>query len=501
MTTQFMNALAAVLDSNAEYTTTANGARTLVSTGNACLDLFFLMGGMRRAVLSDIFPLVKAAYQEDPTLTLRILFYGRDVRQGLGERRFFRNAMVYLAMMEEKGALPVLAFVPEYGRWDDLWVLLQTPFKEAVITLVQKQLQEDLGNAAAGQPISLLGKWLPSINASSKETIFYAQLIRKALGMDQRAYRKTLAKLRSYSNVLEPCLVKKDYTFSYSQVPGRAFLKYRRAFLRHDEARFAAYMSSLEEGKETVHTGTLYPYDIVSALVRPSVKHNVDEAQDANVMMLETLWKKLPPLKGKAKTLVVLDTSGSMLDWCGRSTYLDIGISLAIFTSQYLAEPFRNSFMTFSSEPRLLRMPEASLLEKIRFVYDHSIVENTDVQKAMALILQAAVEYDLKSEDMPTQICIISDMEFDEAVEGSTNFEAMKAAFQKAGYTLPTLVFWNLHSAARHVPVGQHESNVALVSGMSAGVFDTIIQGEVDPVKQMLSIVESERYQPIQAGQ
>ena len=74
----------------ADMTMTENGAATYRTTGSDCLDLFAAAGALRRADDEEIIIRFVRAYTEDPDIAMRILFYARDVRGGLGERRIFR---------------------------------------------------------------------------------------------------------------------------------------------------------------------------------------------------------------------------------------------------------------------------------------------------------------------------------------------------------------------------------------------------------------------------
>lgn len=65
---------------------------------------------------------------------------------------------------------------------------------------------------AEGKNISLLAKWLPSVNASNKATKYNARKIAKALEMDNCEYRKMLSRLRNYIKIIENNLREKDYT-------------------------------------------------------------------------------------------------------------------------------------------------------------------------------------------------------------------------------------------------------------------------------------------------
>ena len=134
---------------------------------------------------------------------MKWLFFARDVRGGLGERRLFRAVMKYLADNLPEYVRPVIKLVAEYGRYDDLLCLLDTGLVSEVYPLIEEQLNRDLKSMKAGQPISLLAKWLPSPGASSAPTKRYAKQIQKMLGATERQYRKMLSELRGYLDVVE----------------------------------------------------------------------------------------------------------------------------------------------------------------------------------------------------------------------------------------------------------------------------------------------------------
>lgn len=132
------------LNNHFNQTTTTNGDMAFKSTQSAVLDLFAQGGAMRGKDEAGIIQLFSKAYAENPTLAMKTLFYIRDVTQGQGERRFFRLAMKHLALHNKASLAKNLHLIPEYGRWDDLWVLLDTDLKNDVILLVKEQLKKDL---------------------------------------------------------------------------------------------------------------------------------------------------------------------------------------------------------------------------------------------------------------------------------------------------------------------------------------------------------------------
>ena len=74
------------LKSEANIAYTENGAVTNASTMSDCLDLFAGIGALRAADDQEIIRRFVRAYAEDADIAMKILFFGRDVRGGLGER-------------------------------------------------------------------------------------------------------------------------------------------------------------------------------------------------------------------------------------------------------------------------------------------------------------------------------------------------------------------------------------------------------------------------------
>ena len=123
-------------------------------------------------------------------------------------------------------------------------MLLDTPCRAEALALLKKQFHADLSALDKEEEVSLLGKWLPSVNASNEKTVLMAKQIAKAFGLSERDYRKALVRLRARIRILENNLRERDYTFDYAKQPSKAMFKYRKAFLRNDRDRYLARRSS-----------------------------------------------------------------------------------------------------------------------------------------------------------------------------------------------------------------------------------------------------------------
>ena len=215
---------------------TENGAETYSSSLNKVLDLFALGGAYRSRTDDEVVSLFNSAYLEDKTLALVCLFYLRDARDGQGERRFFRVVLekcidMFIDDFGKEKVYKLLKLISEYGRWDDLLCIVETC--DLAYHVISEQLRKDLLESMKKCPrdISLLAKWLPSINTSSEATRKKAQYIAKKLNLSEKKYRKTLSMLRSELNILEKDMSANKWDcVNYEHVPSQAMIKHTKAF-------------------------------------------------------------------------------------------------------------------------------------------------------------------------------------------------------------------------------------------------------------------------------
>ena len=470
---------------------TENGALTLRSTGSDCLNLFATVGALRCQNEAEIEKRFLRAFAENGDLAMKILFYARDVRGGLGERRVFRVLLQYLAETWPASLLRNLPYIAEYGRWDDILVLLHTPVHAEAEALLREQFETDMAALESGKPVSLLGKWLPSVNAHNVETVKLAKQLARAFGLNEAQYRKALSALRREIRILENHLRERDYSFDYSKQPSRAMFKYRKAFLRNDELRYRQFMQKVSTGEATLHTAALMPYDIVESAYNASPNER---------QALNATWNALEDFTKGENALVVADGSGSMY-WGGKPLPASVAQSLAIYFAERNTGAFRNHFITFSMTPQLVEIKGSDIVEKVRYCRTFNECANTNLQAVFELILQTAVQHRLPQKELPSVLYIVSDMEFDSCARGAslTNFEQAKMRYASYGYRLPQVVFWNVQSRNEQQPVKMNEQGVALVSGCTPRIFSQVMEGEMEPYKNMLNVLMSERYAQISA--
>lgn len=512
----FMNDLEKQL--NNEKQLTENGAVGYRTSGKELLDLNFAVSSMRNWNEIEIRKAFTKAYYENPLLAVKWLFYLRDIRgNGMGERRTFRICFKWLVENHFDKAMSLVELIPEYGRYDDWICLLDSKANDIVMSQIKRQLEVDICNMEQGKEISLLAKWLPSCNASSSQTKLYAKNICKMLGFKESEYRKTLSALRAYLNIVEVKMSAREWSaINYSSLPSRANLLYGNAFLRNDEERRREFLSKLSSGEEKINASTLFPSDIVHKYYGASVRYSWRAKLSDSNETLEGLWAALTDYVGQdSSTLVVRDGSGSMQTKVGNTsvTALNVSTALAIYFAEHLKGQFYNKFITFSSRPKMIDMSNAtSLRDKLEICDAHADCSNTDLKAVFDLILSTAISNNLEQNELPKNILIVSDMEFDSMMgiysrrgsfdqEGSstkTLLESIAAEYQAHGYILPRLIFWNVCSRTNTIPLQENEAGVVLVSGFNPAVYNMVLSNELDPYKCLLAQINSERYAAIE---
>lgn len=497
-----------VTENNSNVTVTENGAYAYKSTTNSLLDLFGTIGALRERSADEIEELFKKALNVNALGAVKLSFYARDIREGLGERRTAKIIWKWLADNYPETMYKNLALVPYFGRWDDLYAFVGTKIEDGMWALVCRQWNDDIKNVKEGNGISLMAKWLKSVNASDEESRKLGRLTAKKMGFSERTYRKALSTLRRYLDVTEVKMSNKDFgNIQYANVPSKAMNNYRKAFERNDEDRFKEYLESVKKGESKINAGVLYPYDIMMKYGVGKTRWGYEDYDET----LELQWKNLPNyIEGENNVLVMADTSGSMF---GRPLATSMG--LAIYFAERNHGEFKNKFMTFDKKPHFVTLKGKSLRDKIEHI--ESINANTNLMAALEMILNVAVANSVSKEDMPKALVIISDMEFDNAVTerdfdwknrkwnvGSTYNvsynERIKKMFTDEGYDVPKIVFWNVNSRhdVFHTMEDEGMENVILVSGQSVSTFKTVLSNiEGNAEDAMWNVLNKERYKSV----
>ena len=482
------------------FTYTENGALTHKTSKSDLLDLFAMGAAYRTRSDEDCILLFKNAFSENPVYALKCLFYIRDCRGGQGERRFWRVCMKWLASYETEAARRNLKHIPLFGRWDDLYVFVGTPLESDAFAFIKEQLALDVQCNAP----SLLAKWLKSENTSSRESRRLANRTREYIGMTHKQYRKTLSILRERINVLERLMSAGKWDeIEFDKIPSRAGMIYKNAFARHDLERvkedknIQSYADFAKDDTKKVNAKTLYPYECVNAAQKVWNR----SLNDTERLMVNKYWDNLSDYFNKASfnALAVVDTSASMT-WYGPVYPIDVATSLGLYCAEKAKGPFHGHYISFSREARLIRTEGVDFVDRVKRIRTADLCQNTNIESVFDLLLNTALMNNCKQEDLPENIVIISDMEFDSAQgyygrtqNTNTLMENIARKWKLHGYDMPKLIYWNVQARQNNIPQDIGCGYVSYVSGFSPSIFETIMTGKTG-MDLMYEKLNSERY-------
>ncbi len=428
------------------------------------------------------------AYHEDPTRAMKILFWARDVREGAGERQIFKDVIIHLAENHDLSLRPNLSLIPFYGRWDDILALEGTLLESEAYSLIAEALSK--GD-------KLCAKWMPRKGKISVK-------LRNFMKLSPKAYRKLLVGL---TEVVETKMCAQDWdSIEFGKLPSLAAARYQKSFWKNAKDQYSAYVEALKKGNAKINAGAVYPYDVTKSLT-------FGDSDVANAQ-----WKALPNyMEGsQERILPVVDVSGSMGCSAGGNrnvTCMDVAISLGLYISERNEGPFKDAIITFSGDPEL-EILKGDLKQRFKQLQGANWGMNTDLQKVFRLILDQAKKNNVPESEMPTKILILSDMEFDQATSSQSGWygnkevsdwnptaqEMISTMYKEAGYELPSIIYWNITSRGKNVPVAFNETGTALVSGFSPSILKSLLKGViVSPQQTMDETIMSERYEQIKS--
>ena len=484
---------------------TENGMVGCKTTYNPLVDLNYKVASYRNKPENELLADFKKVLEAEPEVrkyVYKYLYFLRDPRNGLGERNSSRVLLkkVLTECKDVELLTKLVSLLPQYGRWDDLIYLLDingnSKLNSCILNVIKTQIDLDLRGIAENKPISLLAKWMPSVNTSNDLAVAKGKYLAKQLKLSPRNYRKTLSKMRNYLKVVEHLITEDKWDeIDYNTVPSQANLKYKSAFLKHDFERRNKYLASLVLGVDGVkmNASTLFPHDIVAKYKNSS--HDSYYEYDGKISYdesYEQMWKNLKQMYGLDSTVVVRDGSGSMyINVAKNVRAIDVADALAIYTAERLKGSFKNKFITFSSKAKLVDLNgKVTLCDKLNYLKNYDDISYTNIANVFELILDTAITNNMDKEDLPKRILIVSDMEFNgTGMNGNENvFNVYSTKFRHYGYELPQLVFWNVNSRTCTVPT--LKNNVILVSGFSVNIIDIILSGKDSSFEALVEVLE-----------
>jgi len=530
--------------------------------------------------MMEVFTMIKGDIWGEPAAHLAyedlwvLLFQNRDVRGGKGERASTTLMWEYMLEHHKEDAHKMLPLLTEYGSWRDLFHLTTCvpAVVPVVLELVEKQLAKDMDDAAQGKPISLLAKWIPREDRQSD----LAKLIAKRLfpyearpSSRMKTYRQKISALNRALKTTEVAMCSHDWaSIEPARVPGRCLQKHMKALLnepgnkknvvrvrrannlRHPDdedrmecrAHFQQFFKDAKEGKVTVNAANVvYPHELIKKIVksmketynhRDGVTLAVDDlsVDEKNGLLAQwaALVKDAREAGGLGRSLAMCDFSGSMQS-SGKNgdTPYWVSMAMGLLISEVTTEEFKDTFLTFDSNPMLHRLSKGDVFEKIASIGHVGQGLSTDFQKAMHLVLSNMKATRCKPGQEPDNLIVITDMNWDQACASDqrsrytdhsyrhvvktapwqTHIEMIREAFKRTGedmwgvpFVPPRIVVWNVASTSSDFHATADTEGVVMLSGWSPSLFKNLLKGDIrsmTPLEMLRIILDDERYKPV----
>jgi len=484
---------------------------------NGRLSLFFK--AIRELDSEKLYKYLQESASEDLVDTFVLCFHLRDSRGGKGERLLGRHAMAWLCVNYPIEFRRVLHLVPEYGRWDDLLYLFPSVLKVSdfrkmrseygdddieyirttqnmIVEFFCDQLEEDKSNMEDGLPISLCAKWTPTeCNSLDRLTGVYDELV-TALGVTPKEFRKQYnTPLRAYLKIVETYMCKNQWSdIDFNKVPSCAMKKLKSAFESHEPDRFKAWADSLKTGETKVNANQLYPHELIREVRQKGFADDVVEAQ-WNVII-----QSVRGLGVLSDCIAVIDTSTSM----NNPNYLplDVAVAMGMIISDVTTGPFHGNLMTFNTTPAFAVIPEGTMYERFSAVRNMAWGGSTNLEGLFNLVLDTAIANNVTSERMPKRMFIISDMQFNTAIDhcgtSVTNMEKIEGLYRVRGYQRPQIMFWNVNGETSDFPCTTDSNGTVMISGFSPCILKSVMNGKnCSSIEIMRITLNDDRYAPI----
>lgn len=464
--------------------TTENGAFAYNTTGNEVLNLFVSIGTMRNLSEDEIIKKYLSARNEDKELADKIILYARNIRNGgLGERRVSRIMLKELAKIDPSKIIRNIDTIVNTGRWDDIFALENTSCDYIIWKTIKKQLDSDLKKMKNNEEISLLAKWLPSINATSKETKRLGKRTAIMIGYTEKQYRKTLSKLRNYLRIVERQMSNNQWNdINFELVPSLAMLRYTSTFENRCTEEFKQYKEDLKNHKVQIKTMGIYPYNILENLF-------TNKWSD----VYEEMWNAFPNyINNNIQAIVMADVSESMY-----FKPLASSVGLGIYFAEHNQGYYHNLLMTFSEKPHFIEFKDnETIYQKYNRIRNAGIGYNTDLDKAFEVIFEAAKV----AKEAPQALIVISDMEIDNYCQNyscESIVDKWASRFQEINLKMPRLVLWNVSENFSDTVLAKASNPyVSYCSGYSIGTFNYIMALiEKGAVGSMIEILSQPQFQ------
>ncbi|PQM40534.1 uncharacterized protein Pyn_22038 [Prunus yedoensis var. nudiflora] len=262
------------------------------------------------------------------------------------------------------------------------------------------------------------------------------------------------------------------------------------------------YLKEVKADKCKIEADALLPRDILAFADDPNLQKVAELQWKTMVEDMQRQGKN--GKKTLSNCLAVYDDNSEFHS--GHGIRMDASVALTLLMSELNEEPWKGKVINFSESPQLHFIQGNNLMNKCEFVSNMQKDQNLDFQKVFDLILEVAVNGNLKPEQMINKVFVLTEYKHFEDVSNNswkTDYEAIQSKFKDKGYgtAVPHIVFWRLdswgHESRPVMP--SKEPGVTLLSGLSSNLIKLFLEngGEIGPDQFMESAISSKKFQKL----
>ena len=528
-----------------------NGADVYSTTADERVDLFTML--TRGLDTPYMYKCITSIYSTGDAEKIRdlwvMVFQTRDIRGGKGERKLFYELLTIMAKMDLEVTKKMLALIPEYGCWRDVWEIYHTcpSLQKSILEMVKLHYLMNVSYYRQDdkKKMTLLPKWLPREKSKSYPGlaraiachIYQEETVRKAMIL----YRLMCSAMNRDLKTVEIDMCGKTWKkIEPEAVPGRCLKICDKAFLNEKKdsddlrfpkdqdrmecrAHFKEFLEEVKAGTKKAHgANVVMPHE----LVKKSEEYGITNDQhDLIQAQWNSIREEVMKAGGLGKCVPMCDFSGSM-----GGIPMDVSKALGILISEINHPLFKDRILTFDSTPTWHSfLGLATLKEKLYSLNRVGQGTSTDFYKACQLILERMIAKRVPVGEEPEDLIVITDMGFDQAIDANsfnrydyyrnrssqpaweTQLCRIRREFKEEGEALygmgkgwkaPRIVIWNVRAEFKDFHAKADQEGVVQLSGWSPSILKALQKGGVQvqtPYDGMREILDDARYDPVRA--
>ena len=356
----------------------------------------------------------------------------------------------------------------------------------------------------------LVRKYLPTIRTNSKARTLEAQAdtligrwIARSLFKEEdkvisyKKYRKLKAEgvAHEWQQLISKQLYKE---IKFDRIAGRALQKLVNSKFLQNHGLRENYLEWIKSMGTAKYTGFVFE------LFQPingryfdyrtrSYKYNeIDEAAKATINAQFNQLVSVGKEDTQSRFLVARDISGSMNSealGCNDMSSYSIAKAMALYFSEFLTGPFANCYVEFADECRMVEWKGETPFDK--WVNDTNGNFGSTNFMSVARLFAKLKEKGIPESDFPEGVLCISDNQFDNCGDDTTNFSEFKSILKEAGFSEEyvnnfKLVLWDVpnHYYGKFKPTFEDFAdapNVFHISGMDGSIINFLLKGGANP--------------------